>query len=211
MPGIRACVLGAVVFVLDPVPARAASESVAAQLARQARAECEAGRGATGREVRRSHFERGQALAERAVRADDRLAEAHFGIFCNMGELMRLDGESVSSILALRRLMAALDRTLALDPMHADALGAKGTLLVRLPRLLGGDAVQGEELLRLSVRYDPTAYSSRLMLARTCGARGDRGEAEAFTRRALEIARQQGRADRIAEAQAVLAELDAAR
>jgi len=49
------------------------------------------------------------------------------------------------------------------------------------------------------------------MLAKTCEARGDRAEALAFATRALQIAREQGRADKVAEAQATLAELRASR
>ena len=210
MASWRALVLGAGVLCLGAPPARAANET-AAELAHRARGECEIGREAVARQTRQHHFERGQALAERAVAADDTIAEAHFALFCNMGELMRLDGEKITSVLGLHRLMAELDRTLALDPDHADALGAKGTLLVRLPRLFGGDVARGEELLRLSVRHDPTSVASRLVLARTCEARGARAEAVAFTRRALEIARQQGRADKVAEAQAILADLGAGR
>src|SRR5438046_577781 len=51
---------------------------------------------------------------------------------------------------------------------------------------------------------------SRDERAQTCEARGEREEALAFARRALQVARAQGRADKVAEAQATLAELGAA-
>jgi len=178
-------------------------------LARQSLEECEAGRRAEGRTTRKLHLDRGQSLAERAVAQNDRSAAAHFALFCNMGEPMRLDGESISSVFALHGLLSELDRTLELDPHHSDALAAKGTFLVRLPRLLGGDMEKGEALLRQSIQLDPNAFSSRLTLAKTCDARGDRAEAIAFASRALQIAREQGRADKIAQAQAMLAELRA--
>ncbi len=194
-------------FVAGP----AFSGDTAASLAASARAECEAGRRANDRADRKAHFERGQALAERAVALDDSYADAHFAVFCNRGELMRLDGETLSGALGLRRLMAELDRTLELDPQNADALSSKGQLLLRLPRLLGGDAEKGEAMLRRAIQIDPNAFQSRLMLAKTCDARGDRAEALAFATRALQIAREQGRADMVAEAQATLAELRASR
>jgi tetratricopeptide (TPR) repeat protein len=181
----------------------------APDLARRAMTECEQGRHATVREERQSHFERGQQLAQQAVAADDNSAAAHFAVFCNMGELMRIDGESISSVFQLRKLMAELDRTLQIDPGHTDALSSKGQLLVRLPRLLGGNVEEGEAMLRQVIQKDPSAVASRLALARTCEARGDRDEALAFTTRALQIAREQGRADKVAEAQAILAELRA--
>ena len=208
MPGLRSAALLAL-LCLCAVPA-AAAES-AASLAAGARAECEAGRRAEGRDARKEHFDRGQALGERAVALDDQSAEAHFSLFCNLGELMRLDGENMTSVMGFRRMMAELDRTLELDPHHVDALASKGTFLLRLPRLLGGDARKGEAMLREVIRKDPTAVSSRLTLARTCEARGEREEALAFATRALQIARSQGRADKVAEAQATLAELRADR
>jgi tetratricopeptide (TPR) repeat protein len=191
--------------------APSAAAETATSLAAASREACEAGRSAERREQRKEHFERGRALGEQAIALDDRDAEAHFALFCNLGELMRLDGESMTSVLGFRRMMAELDRTLELDPEHTDALAAKGTFLIRLPRVLGGDAVKGEAMLREVVRMDPTAVSSRLTLAKTCEARGDLDEAVAFATRALQIARQQGRSDKVAEAQATLAELRADR
>jgi len=186
-----------------------AIDNSAASLAAAARVECETGRRAADRQARKDHFDRGQALAERAVALDDNNADAHFAVFCNLGELMRLDGENLSQVFLLRRLMSELDRTLALNPDHVDAMAAKGTLLVRLPRLLGGNSARGEAMLREVLLRDPTAFNSRLTLANLCEARGDRDEALIFATRALQIAREQGRADKVAEAQTVLAELRA--
>lgn len=199
----------ALLLLLVPLAAHA-GESPAAVAAR-ALDECETGRRATQRAVRLVHFERGQDLAQRAIAADEHQAEGHFALFCNMGEIMRIDGESITSVFELHRLLAELDRTLELDPDHVDAMAAKGTLLLRLPRVFGGDSKRGEAMLREVVVKDPKAVAARLTLARTCEARGDRGEALAFATRALQIARQQGRADKAAEAQATLAEIGAPR
>ena len=193
-----------------PAPARAA-ESTAPELARRGLAECEEGRRSTARDERQAHFQQGQALSERAVALDGQSAEAHFAVFCNMGELMRLDGETLSSVFQLRRLTAEIDRALELNPEYTEAQAAKGILLIRLPRLLGGDAERGETMLRRVLQKDPYAVESRLMLAKACESRGDRDEALAFATRALQIARDQGRADKVAEAQATLAELHAGR
>jgi hypothetical protein len=187
----------------------AAAVPTAAELANQALEECEAGRRATERSVREKHFVNGQTLAERAVVLDDKNAEAHFAVFCNMGEYMRLDGESISSVLQLNRLTGELDKAIELRPDYGDALAAKGTMLVRLPRLLGGDAAKGEEMLRQVARQDPNAFTTRIMLAKQCHARGEDREAMEFAQRALQIARDQGRADKIATAEATLTELGA--
>lgn len=102
--------------------------------------ECRAGRIAQEKVSRVAHFEKGQVLGEQAVALDDRSAEAHFALFCNLGELMRVDGElSITSVMGFRRMTKELDRTLELAPDHLDAMSAKGTFLVRLPSMLGGD------------------------------------------------------------------------
>jgi hypothetical protein len=202
--------LGAILALLSATSVVRGGED-ASLLARRSLAECEEGRDSQVRDVREQHFARGQQMAERAVALDEQNAEAHFALFCNMGEAMRIDGESISSLIGLRRLMAELDRTLELNPDHVDALAAKGTMLLRLPRVFGGDARKGEAMLRDVIQRDPTAVSSRLTLAKTCLARGEREEAITFATRAMQIARAQGRADKVAEAQATLAELRANR
>ncbi len=180
-----------------------------ADLAKQSVDDCHAGRKATSRPEREALFTRGQELAERAIAGDDNLVDAHYGMFCNLGELLRLDGEKVTSVFKLRTLMAELDRTLELDPHHLDALATKGTLLVRLPSLLGGDLAKGEKMLREVVRRDANALTSRITLARSLEERGDKDEALPLAQRAMQIAREQGRADKIAECQAVLTDLGA--
>jgi hypothetical protein len=188
-------------------PAWGASD--ASDLAAKALAECETGRQAKDRAERARRFSAGEALATKAVALDDGCADAHFALFCNRGETMRLDGETLSDVLALRGLLRELDRTLELSPDHADALASKGLFLIRLPRLLGGDTERGERMLRRVVTLDATSVSARIGLARICKGRGQREEGVAFATRALQAARELGRADKVAEAQAMLAELGA--
>jgi hypothetical protein len=187
----------------------AAATDSASDLTAQAMRECEVGQEASAREERRAHFERGESLATKAVTLDDKSAPAHFAIVCNLGELLRVDGEKLTSLLSLRRLMSEVDRTLQLDPNHVDAMATKGTLLMRLPRVLGGNTQEGERLLREVVKRDDSAVTSRITLAKSCVGSGKRDEGIQLASRALEIARQEGRADKVAEAQATLAELGA--
>ncbi len=186
-----------------------AAEPSASTLAQRSLDLCESGRQADDRAERERCFAQGQELAERAVGLDDRSADAHFALFCNRGEAMRLDGESITDVLAFRALQRELDRTLELAPNHPGALSAKGTFLVRLPRVLGGDVDRGEAMLQQVITIDPTAITARLGLARVCEYRGRREEGIEYARRALQFARELGRADKMAEAQALLAELGA--
>lgn len=202
--------IAALLLLVAMAPGVRAEES-AADVAARGLEHCEEGRAASDRTTRESLFRAGQTLGEQAVALDDNSADAHFAVVCNLGELMRLDGERISSVLELRRLLSELDRTLALNPDHVKAMATKGILLCRLPRLLGGDAIQGEQMLRRVVAEDPTAVNSRLVLAKQCASRGDRDEARQYASRALQIAREQGRVDAVAEAQATLAQLGPAR
>jgi tetratricopeptide (TPR) repeat protein len=170
--------------------------------------ECHEGRVLHDRAARIAHFEKGQALAEQAVGLDDQSADAHFALFCNLGELLRVDGEvSVASVVGFRRMMKELDRTIELAPDHLDALSAKGTFLVRLPGLLGGDTEKGEQLLRYVIKQEPQSVNARLSLAKSYCGHGRHGEAVALAKQALDIAQAQGRDDFIPEASKVLAQL----
>lgn len=182
----------------------ASAGDAAKALSRQALQHCEEGRAATARDTRRAYFEQGQALGEQAVATDEQSADAHFALFCNLGELLRLDGESLTSMFGFRRMMNELDRALEIDPAHIDALSAKGTLLVKLPGLLGGDSEKGEQLLQHVIKRAPKAVNARLALAKVRCERGSHQEAVALASDALTIARKDGRTTFVDEAATVL-------
>ena len=172
--------------------------------------ECYSGRVTQDRTSRVTHFEKGQALGEQAVALDDRSAEAHFALFCNLGELMRIDGEvNITSVMGFRRMIKELDRTLELAPDHLDALSAKGTFLLRLPSLLGGDREKGEKLLRYVLLKSPQSVNARLSLAKSYCADGRHSEALSLASEALSLAQAQQLDDFAPEAAKVLAQLQA--
>lgn len=172
--------------------------------------ECYEGRVAQDRTSRIGHFERGQALGEQAVALDDRSADAHFALFCNLGELMRVDGElNITSMMGFRRMTKELDRTLELAPDHLDALSAKGTFLLRLPFLLGGDKEKGEKLLRYVLLKSPQSINARLSLAKSYCADGRHSDALSLASEALDLAQAQQLDDFAPEAAKVLAQLRA--
>jgi len=171
--------------------------------------ECSLGRQAQTRADRIQHFASGQAFGEQAVAADESSPDAHFALFCNLGEQLRVDGESLSSLFGFRRMMKELNRTLELDPSHLDALSAKGTVLVRVPGFMGGDKEKGELLLRQVIAREPAAVNARLSLAKSYCADGRHEEAVAIATKALDLAQELQRADFIPEARQVLAQLRA--
>ncbi len=185
-------------------PMTSPASDAGSALATQALEACKQGRLATDRATRLAYFQRGQALGERAVAADEGNAETHFALFCNLGELLRIDGESLTSIFGLRRMMHELDRALEINPVHINALSAKGTLLVKLPGFLGGDSEKGEQLLQQVVRQAPKAVNARLALARVWCQHGRHNEAAAMASDALALAQKEQRVEFIPEAQALL-------
>lgn len=180
-----------------------------AELTATAMHECEVGQVAPTRDQRVAHFERGQKLAEQAVALDEKSAAAHFAVFCNLGEMLRVDGEKITSLMGFRKLMQELDRTLELDPNHLDALSSKGVLLTRLPSLLGGDVGRGEQMLERVVREDPGCITARITLAELYAERGERADAVALAAQARELARAGTRADKVAKAEAALTKFKA--
>jgi hypothetical protein len=110
-------------------------------------------------------IERGLTRAEATVAADARDARGHFAVVCYLGKRMERAGISFRQISDLRRLRRELDRTLELAPGDADALLAKGALLLKLPRLLGGDVDEAEVLLRQALVAEPDNTAVRCYLA----------------------------------------------
>lgn len=193
------------------LPITSLAQGSGTTLAKQALEACNQGRLATDRAGKLDHFQRGQRLGERAVAVEEANADTHFALFCNIGELLRIDGETITSLFGLRRMMNELDRALELNPTHIDALSAKGTLLVKLPGLLGGDSEKGEQILQHVVATAPKAVNARLALARMRCQRGQHEDALTLASEALALAEKHQRRDFIPEAQALLQQAKAAR
>lgn len=176
-------------------------------LTKQAMDECQKGRRAKDSQTRQEHFDRGRALAEKAVELDSQSADAHFALFCSIGERMRSNGEVLFSVFEYGRMMDALDQTLQLNPNHTDALSSKGTILIEVPRLLGGDPERGEAMLRQVIKDAPDSINARMVVARSCADRGEHQEAFDLAKKALELARAAKREDLLPEAEKTFSEI----
>ncbi|MEW6273104.1 MAG: hypothetical protein AB1689_27825 [Thermodesulfobacteriota bacterium] len=160
--------LCATIVLAAPAAGRAgdlvfARDETGSPLAREAVSLCLRSVTVSGDE-REALLERGLEVAERAVAASDRDAKAHFAVFCNLGRKLEAQGPSLAALAEIKRVRAAIDRALALEPRFVDALVAKGAVLVRLPGVLGGDEDEGERLIRQAVA---------LALAKALAEKGD--------------------------------------
>jgi hypothetical protein len=181
----------AAVALLISVPARS-GDPLGTPRANEALQVCDRARAATDAAKRNRLATRGLALAEQAAREHDQDPKAHFAIFCNLGTQMRERGVSLRSLVEVRRLRREIDRTLELAPEWPDALLGKGSLLIDLPRMLGGDRDEGERLVRQALHIDPDFLSARLTLAHALADRGATNEARAEAKRAQALAEQRG-------------------
>ena len=165
MAVLGACLCGG--WVLDSRSA-VATEVVGSPLARAALAACERAASVTGKEQLAALAD-GTALANAAIGADPKDPAAYFAAFCSLGRRLELRGLSINSPRELRQARAALDTALTLFPDYVDALAAKGALLLRLPRLLGGDPAQGATLLRRATNLAPDNQATRRLLLELVG------------------------------------------
>jgi len=150
---------------------------------------------------------RALALADAAVAANEGDALAHFARFCILGRQARIAGASLMSLVKLRPIRQAVDRTLALAPDFPPALLGKGSLLLNLPWVLGGDRAEGERLVRRALALDPDYFDARMTLAETLDADGRKSDALAEARRALDTAERQKDDDDAAAARRLVAKL----
>jgi len=155
----------------------------------EAKHEIDVGELTTDDGERRAAYARALDHANRAVALVPDSAEAHFLVFGSEGRLAQLDGLATAA-LKLVSLNKQLDEVLRLDPDHANALAARGGMLMKLPRLLGGDPEQGIRLLERAVSLDEDGVGKRLELAeayhlvkREDDARRVAGEAQAMAER----------------------------
>ncbi len=200
-------ILGPLVFMACVLPQTTFANQKATELATQSMEECQRGRSADARHIRLAHFERAQELAEKAVALNDQLPDAHYSLFCTLGEQLRIDGENLMAAFGFPKMMAELDRTLELNPNHLNAISSKATFLVRLPSLFGGDLEKGEQLLRRVIKEEPTCINARLTLAEVLADRGDYPEAISLARTALKFSKETGQADFIKDSKRTLDQL----
>ena len=165
--------------ILAGTSARGEQSEFANPAAREALVLCRAADGVPLSE-RAKILASGLARAERAVQEAPQDADAHFAVFCNLGKRLQIEQHTLwllSGLNELNRARRELDVALELAPDYPAAVAAKGEMLAELPRFLGGDAREGERLLRRAVGLAPDDPHIRVMLASLLRATGQPEEA----------------------------------
>jgi tetratricopeptide (TPR) repeat protein len=165
------------------------------------------GEHATDDASRRQAYDAAKVHADRAVALMPESADARFVQFGADGRIAQLGGIAVAA-LQLVTLNNQLDEVLRLDPNHANALAARGGMLMKLPRLFGGNTKKGVEYLERAVALDDTAVGKRLELAEAYHIVGREDEAKATAQSALETARELDQPERIATCERFITELE---
>lgn len=196
----------------DAAPAPAASAAGAAagedgpsELA-AAKKLIDAGEAAHDDEDRKRAYEDAKRHADRAVQLMPNDADARFVQFAAEGRIAQMGGIAVAA-LQLVKLNKQLDEVLRLDPNHANALAARGGMLMKLPRLFGGNTTKGVEYLEKAVALDSTAVGKRLELAEAYHIVGRDDDAKNTAQNALEVAKQLNEPERVATCERFIVEL----
>ncbi len=154
-------------------------------------------------------YRQARAHAETAVELLPNEAEAHFLLFGTTGRLAQLQGLTVAA-MQLVSLNNRLDRVLELEPNHANGLAARGGMLVKLPRLLGGDVDEGLGYLERAVKLDPDGVGKRLELAEAYNIAGRRTDALRAAKDGLTVAERRQDQKKIALCRSFQSELEKA-
>jgi tetratricopeptide (TPR) repeat protein len=119
---------------------------------------------------RAAAYERGIAVARRAIAAAPRSDRAHLWLALNTGRLAEVRG--VMRALPLVSTVREESQTvLTLNPASVEGLLLAASLAAELPGLLGGDRARAEMLFQRALAIEPTHTGGRLELARLYLAR----------------------------------------
>ena len=152
-------------------------------------------------------YRRGVELAHQAVAADDNSADAHFALFANNGRVLIYEGYTANPA-TLMSVNRELNRTLEINPNHADALAAKGGMYRQLPWALGGSKQKASEYLARSVELDyEHACGARIELAELYRDLGQPERGIPLLEKAVEVATRDKKPDKLERARALLREL----
>jgi tetratricopeptide (TPR) repeat protein len=116
-------------------------------------------------EARLAAYERGRAVAERAIVQRPNEAEGHLWYAINLGSWAQIKG-LLRSLLTLQTIRREVDTVLRLDPDSVDGHIIAGSLDREVPAILGGDKGRAEEHFKAARRLAPHLTGARIELAK---------------------------------------------
>lgn len=111
-------------------------------------------------------YDRGRAVAQRAIELEPRNVAAHFWFATNSGRWAQTKGV-VRSLFLLPTIKREIQTVIELDPGFTAVYALAGTVYYEVPPMFGGDLDLSEEMFRKGLAQDPKFTSIRLGLART--------------------------------------------
>jgi tetratricopeptide (TPR) repeat protein len=183
-----------------------ASELDAARLTTEAERYLRAGERYAEGDAQLEQYARAEQLAERALKLAPDNPESNFIYFAARGRRLLATGSVVSALRA-GTVTSYLTRAIELDPNYANALAAKGGILLDLPFYLGGNAKEALDYLSRAVTLNPTGPGTRITYAKALIRLGDPAAARENLTLAAHHACVTRRADVLATATTLLGEL----
>lgn len=98
-------------------------------------------------------YNKGKEYGEKAIKADDDSAWAHFWYMVNLGRIGQTKGV-LNSLALVPEIKKEIDRVLKLDSEHTGAFDARAMLYYELPWLLGGNLNKSIEALNRGLEID---------------------------------------------------------
>lgn len=135
--------------------------------------------------AKQAMFDKGVSAADEGIRLDARCAECWFWRSANRGRWGQVQGV-LKSLFLLDEVKGGFQKTLALDPKHADAKLALGHVDKEVPGFAGGSVERAEAAFRSVVKAYPRFTRARLDLAELCWSTGKEDEARSLAQAVLD-------------------------
>ncbi len=143
------------------------------------------GEGLKTEDEKRATYEKGAEFAKKALKLDEKSADAHFYYAAGLGRCAQLKG-IFNAIGAAGEIKKEFERALELDPAHLIAKVALANYYYQVPGLFGGSTEKAIELLKESLEIRPNLTMAAVDLARIYKNQGKKKEAIMLLENVLE-------------------------
>lgn len=133
-----------------------------------------------------NYYQKGADWGRRAIKADDRYAEAHLWYMVNLGRIGQTKGV-LNSLGMVPDLKREINRALELDPRLTPALDARAMLYYELPGLFGGDLNKSLAALNQGIAIDSSYTILYVDMAKVLIKKKDFEKARWYLNRCLAV------------------------